>query len=306
MRIEWHTVGNICHRVYEDRKQEFPNPLDGLVRIGIDETSYKKGHKYMTVVVNHDTNTVVWCAIGYGKTVLAQFFQLLSSEQRASIQCVSADGAKWIASCIEEYCPQAERCVDPFHVVSWATDLLDNFRRQALKEAKNVLKEAPKRRRGRPKKGEEKAKEGKTPTMKSLRYVVLKNPEHLSVNQQEQLELLVKTNPLLYRGYLLKEGLRLALKEPIENIEYALEKWMAWAQRCRIPEFRKLREKIKRQMTAIIASSRHHLSNARIEATNNKIKLTIRTAFGFRNLDNMLTMIMLKCSNVKLMLPGRE
>lgn len=87
--------------------------------------------------------------------------------------------------------------------------------------------------------------------MKNLRYVLLKNPETLSENQQAQLEFLTQANPRLYRAYLLKEGLRLALKAGANGIEYALNKWMAWAQRCRIPGFRELRLKIKRNFLAI-------------------------------------------------------
>lgn len=67
MRIEWHTVGKLCERVYKGLEKVVPSRFDGLVNIGIDETSYKKGHKYMTVVINHDTAAVVWCGIGYGK-----------------------------------------------------------------------------------------------------------------------------------------------------------------------------------------------------------------------------------------------
>ena len=63
LRVEWHTVGDICHRVYQELETTSPFRFDGLVNIGIDETSYKKGHKYMTVVINHDTASVVW----YGK-----------------------------------------------------------------------------------------------------------------------------------------------------------------------------------------------------------------------------------------------
>ena len=122
--------------------------FDGLVNIVIDKTSYKKGHKYMTVVVNLDTASIVWCAKGYGKEVLSLSFEQLSPEQRASIKCFSADGALWIASCVENYCPKAERCVDPFHVVSWANEALVIVRRQAWAEAHETVKTAPKRDRG--------------------------------------------------------------------------------------------------------------------------------------------------------------
>ncbi|HGL5645144.1 TPA: transposase [Enterococcus faecium] len=155
MRIEWHTTGDICGRVYSELEKTAPNRFDGLVNIGIDETSYKKGHKYMTIVVNHDTNSVIWCHDKHGKEVLSEFFELLTPEQRESIKCVSADGARWIASCIEEYCPNAERCVDPFHVVSWAQDVMDSERRaiwslksiNKLKQLQNAVKVVQRRAR---------------------------------------------------------------------------------------------------------------------------------------------------------------
>ena len=305
MRVEWHTVGSICERVYQELETASPSRFNALVNIGIDETSCKKGHKYMTVVINHDTSSVIWCAPGYGKEVLSRFFRLLSEEQRASIHCVSADGAKWIASCVEEYCPNAQRCIDPFHVVSWATDALDQVRREAWAEAHRQAKNQPKRKPGRPAKGEPASDKKQAKTVKNLRNALLKNPEHLSENQKAQLQFLTKANPTLYRAYLLKEDLRLALKAGPDEITGALTKWMAWAQRCRIPAFRELRKKIKRHFHAIVAAAKFRLSNARSEATNNKIKLIIRTAFGFRNMDNMVAMVMLSCSDFHPALPGR-
>ena len=116
---------------------------------------------------------------------------------------------------------------------------------------------------------------------------------------------LTEANPRLYRAYLLKENLRLALKAGPDEIGSLLIKWMNWAQRCRIPEFRELRVKIKKHFHAIIATAKYRLSNARIEATNNKIKLVIRTAYGFRNTDHLLSMVMLSCSDLHPSLPGR-
>lgn len=60
MRIDWETVGRCVSRVVNVIEPERAKRLDGLVHIGIDETSYRKGHKYITVIVNHDTNTIVW------------------------------------------------------------------------------------------------------------------------------------------------------------------------------------------------------------------------------------------------------
>jgi len=141
-RLEWHTVGSIARRVQESLEQTEPSRFDNLEAIGIDETSYKKGHKYMTVVVDHGTGHLIWAKKGYGKTILAEFFTELSEEQRANIKYVTADGAGWIADCIADFCPNAERCIDPFHVVAWANDCLDEVRKAAIRSAKKEAAES--------------------------------------------------------------------------------------------------------------------------------------------------------------------
>jgi len=135
-RIKWHTVGAIISRVEESLANKEPSRFDNLEAIGIDETSYKKGHKYMTVVVNHKNGSLIWAKKGFGKEILTEFFKELSKEQREKIRYVTADGARWITDCIADYCPNAERCVDPFHVVSWANDCLDEVRKAAIRKAK--------------------------------------------------------------------------------------------------------------------------------------------------------------------------
>jgi transposase len=140
MRIEWNTVGHIVKRVYDDVKGAIPSMFDGLTCIGIDETSYKKGHKYMTVVVDHMTGRLIWAYPKHGKEVLTKFFEMLTPEQRKSIRHVTADGARWIADCVKEYCPNAERSIDPFHVVQWVTETLDEVRKDVWNAARKKSK----------------------------------------------------------------------------------------------------------------------------------------------------------------------
>jgi len=151
-RIDWHTVGSIARRVQESLEKEQPNRFDNLEEIGIDETSYKKGHKYMTVIINHKTGHLIWAKKGHGKGILTEFFKELTEEQRASIKYVTADGARWIAECVSDYCPNAERCVDPFHVVSWANDCLDEVRKATVRQAKIEAAEGRKAERAKKKK----------------------------------------------------------------------------------------------------------------------------------------------------------
>jgi transposase len=260
----------------------------------------------MTVVVNYATGKLLWAAKGHGKAVLEGFFKLLSEEQRRAIQHVTADGARWIAECVAEWCPNAERSIDPFHVVQWATDTLDEVRRMVWREAREAAKAGKARRkRGRPRKGEEAPPEQKDKAIKGARYPLFKNPENLTDGQAATIELIAKSNPRLYRAYLLKEMLRLLFQHTFSGAKGELERWISWARRCRIPPFVELQKKICRHFDAILSTIKHGLSNARIEAINNKIKLTVRMGYGFRNIDHLIALVMLRCSNVNLMLPGR-
>ena len=118
-----------------------------LRRIGIDETSYRKGHKYITVVVDHDTNQVIWVGKGTGKEVLSSFFALLTQEQRESIELVSADGARWIQSCIEEWIPT----VKMYRWIQWfngrSTAWMNCEKKYGVKPAKAKKRPSQKGRR---------------------------------------------------------------------------------------------------------------------------------------------------------------
>lgn len=117
--------------------------------------------------------------------------------------------------------------------------------------------------------------------------------------------MLIKSDKRLYRAYLLKEALRLVFKYSYTEAVEELSRWLKWAQRCRINEFVELGRKIKRHKAAILAAIKYGLTNARIEAINNKIKVTIRMGYGYRNIDNLIALVMLKCGGYNVTLPGR-
>ena len=100
----------------------------------------------MTVVLDPDTGRVIWCGKGHGKEVLESFFDLLDEGQRASIEVVTADGARWIADVVADRCPNAERVMDPFHIVAWMTEVLDGIRKQAWRDARAAEAKAKKKR----------------------------------------------------------------------------------------------------------------------------------------------------------------
>ena len=314
LRISWATVGRCVSRVKNELEPDSRARLNGLVRIGIDETSYQKGHKYMTVVVNHDTGEVVWAAKKHGKEVLKQFLEALTPEQRSSIRVVTGDGARWISECVEEFLPNCDRCVDPFHVVEWANEALDKERIVSYRQAKHDMEELrevcpPKRGRPRqdtkPTAADEAEKYARE--LKGAMYALGKAPEHLTACQSVRLELIQVKDKRLSRAYQLKESLRLLLKIPnVDLAEKELNRWLWWASHSRIPVFHDLYEKIKRHRAHILNTIRHGLSNALVEAVNNKIKLIIRKAYGFRNIQNMLDMVLLVCSKLVIPLPNRS
>jgi transposase len=306
MRIAWRTVGSILTRVWADIETEHDR-FEGLRRIGIDEISYKKGHKYVMVVVDHDTRRLVWAAPGRNAATVREFFDLLGEQRCKLITHVSADGADFIDGIVAQMCPDAVRVADPFHVVKWAGEALDEVRRQALNQARKQARAEPQRGRGRPpadappRPGNERVK-----SLHRARYSLWKNPEDLTENQQVKLAWIAATDPRLYRAYLLKEGLRVVFKMPHKAAVTALDRWIAWARRCRIPAFVKLQQSIVKHRTRILAAIEHHLSNGLIESTNTKIRLITRMAYGFHSPQALIALAMLNLGGHRPTLPGRN
>ena len=306
MRVAWRTVGSIITRVWAE-VEAATDRLEGLARIGIDEISYKKGHKYLMVVVDHDARRLVWAAPGRDKATLAGFFEVLGPQRCAKITHVSADGAEFIDAVVAAKCPGAVRVADPFHVVKWATDALDEVRRQSWNEARRLARGEPKRGPGRPgadapaRPGSERAT-----ALKGARYALWKNPEDLTEHQQTKLAWIAASDPKLHRAYLLKEGLRLIFRMTHAEAAAALDRWISWARRCRIPAFVKLQKSIVNHRAKILAAIEHHLSNGLVESTNTKIRLITRMAYGFASPEPLIALALLSLGGHRPVLPGRK
>jgi transposase len=128
LRTTWRAVSGIIARVVAERAGAVDR-LAGLRRIGIDEVAYRKGHRYLVVVVDHDSGRIVWSGQGRSKDTVTAFFAALGPERVKLLTHVSADGAGWIGDVVAEHAPQAIRCLDAFHAVGWITDALDEVRR---------------------------------------------------------------------------------------------------------------------------------------------------------------------------------
>ncbi len=171
LRVAWRTIGAIVTRVNDD-VEAVVDRLDGLRRIGIDEISYKRGHRYLIVVVDHDTGRLVWAGPGRSQAGLGVFFDELRDQRAAEITHVSADMADWIAKTVATRAPNAIRCADPFHVVAWAIEALDIERRRAWNDAKGRKIPSSPGRRGRT--------TGNSRQIARSRYALWKNPDDLN------------------------------------------------------------------------------------------------------------------------------
>jgi transposase len=310
MRVAWRTVGAIIARVHararaQARASTGRDGLDGLRRIGIDEISYKRNYKYVTVVVDHDTGALVWAGEGRDKATLRRFFDDLGPGRAALISHVSADGAEAIAEVVAEQAPQAVLCADPFHVVGWANDALSRVRIDAWNQARALARTEPKLLTGWARRSQVLPGRDRAQQLKGSRFALWKNPENLSATQQVKLAWIARNEPELHRAYQLKEALRLIFRLPLEQARPDLDAWLGWAQRCRIPAFIDLGRRISRHRDRILAAIEHGMSNGLVEAVNTKIRLLTRTAFGFHNANAMIAIAMLSLGHHKPALPGR-
>jgi transposase len=287
LRTTWKSVHDVVDRVVTGLAGK-TDQLTGLRKIGIDEIAYRKGQRYLTCVVDHDTGRLVWARQGRNSEVIGEFFDELGAERAKLLTHVSADGAEWIHTPVTERAPQAVLCLDPFHVVQWATEAVDKVRRGLW----NTLRGS----------GHAEA----ASEVKGTRWAVLKNPEDLTGEQRTTLAAITKTNNRLYRAYLLKEQLREVFHVKGKKGRRLLAGWISWATRCRIPEFTKLAKTIKHYLPLIHNTLNHKLSNARSEATNTHLRVLTRRAYGFHTPQALISMAMLTRGGLCPPLPGRS
>jgi transposase len=287
MRVAWRTVGSILTRVCGEVSSQ-RDQLADLKRIGIDEISYRKGSCFLTVVVDHDRQRLVWAGPGRDRATLDRFFEALGPERSARIRFVSGDGAPYIESALAQHCPRATFCLDPFHVVTWATNALDEIRREVWNEA---------RRQGMT---------ARAKGLKGARFALWKNPEKLTERQGQKLSEIARTNAKLYRAYLLKEQLRHLLQRSPSWGMQLLERWLAWACRSRLAPFVKLSKALRKRKAQIRVLLKYRLTQGLVESVNTRIRLIARRAFGFHSAEALIALAMLSLGGLCPALPGRQ
>ena len=282
LRVGWDTVGKIVARVVAEHLDE--DRLAGLVAIGVDEISYRRGQRYLTSVVDHRSGAIVWCSPGRNAATLQAFFTELG-ERRHSIRAVSIDMSGGYEKAIRNSIPNAEVCFDPFHVVRLAQRAVDQVRRDEWNA--HDRSHTPKGR-----------------WIKGTRWSLLKSPDKQSVPQLALLGEVQHANKAMFRAFLLKEELRVLYQLKDRALAPAhLDAWLAWASRSRLEPFLKLARTIRRHRAGILAAIRLGLSNGRLEGLNSRIRLISHRSFGFHSAQPLIALVYLCCAGVVIDLP---
>jgi len=287
VRVTWRTVGRIIERVVADELD--PGRLDNLFEIGVDEISWRKHHKYLTLVANHRTGKVVWGHEGKNAATFDKFFNELGKARSARILAVSMDmGPAYRKSVLKEgHAPDATICYDPFHVVKLVTDALEKVRRAHWRALWDLDEREAARK------------------FKGARWALLKNPEDLTDRQVETLNQIRRNGGEMWRAYRLKEALRAIFAGDLTKTQIAhkLDRWCSWAQRCRLEPFVTAGRTIRQHRQGILAAIRLGINNGRIEGLNNRVRLIVRRGFGFHTATAALALVMLTCGPIHHVLP---
>lgn len=285
VRIDWATVGRMIERVLAEADGVGPDRLDGLRRIGIDEVAYRKGQRYLLVIVDHDSGRIVWCAPGKSAGNLCAFFDALGPARAARIEAVSCDMTGGWAGVIGARAPQAAICTDPFHVVGLAHEALDQLRRAEW----NRLRAADPAGGAR---------------FKGLRFVLRRRAEGLSADQRALIEQLADDNRAVYEGWLLVDQLRGVYRAPDPaQAATLLERWIGAAAGCGHRPFERVARTLSRHFERIVNAIALGINNARLEAMNSTVRLISHRSRGFRRVDSLVALIRLVCGPIPVVLP---
>lgn len=186
--------------------------------------------------------------------------------------------------------PDALHAADPFHVVRWAGNAMEDIRRKVW----NAVRVH--RGRNRPALGASK-------TMRYVLWALRKDLSTWTAEQAAAMAWVAATSPELQRAWRLKEALRAVFAATGEHAIVLLDAWLAWASRSRLPEFVEVARKIRHHRSSIDACLRHGLNNGLTESTNTKIRLIARRAYGFNNVQNMIALAKLSLGHHKPVLP---
>jgi transposase len=284
LRVTWRTVTGIVERVVGELAGR-TDLLDGLRNIGIDEIAHRKGQRYITCVIDHDSGRLVWAKKGRNKDTVNAFFDDLGERRSKLLRAVTCDGATWIQDVVKLRAPKAKICLDAFHLMSWVSEAVDTVRRELWQQFRSTANLAT--------------------GIKHTRWAVLHAPHTQNKKQREIIEKLKAANSPLYEAFLLKEQLRMAVMLKGDKGMSAFAAWLTMCAASTLEVFRSLGVRVARYRSEIANTMAVKLSNARAEATNTHLRVLTRRAYGFHSPEALIAMAMLTRGGLCPELPGR-
>ena len=247
-----------------------------VTALGIDETS-KKGHRYITVMVDLHSKAVIYVTDGKDSGTIARFctdFEVHQGES-GNIRITTCDMSLGFKKGIEEHFPNSAMVIDKFHVIKHANEAVDAVRKEEVKNNQDL---------------------------KKTKYLWLKNENHLSEKQRAKKKALMKKHLKTARAY----SMRVELQEIYEQsgnraeAEQRLKKLCSWMMRSRLEPMKALCSMLRNHWNEILNYFELRYTNAILEGMNSVIQNIKRRARGFRNPDFFKAMIYLVCGHLDL------
>jgi len=230
--------------------------------LAIDEIALRKGHNYMTVVMDYFSGRVVWMSEGRSKETLDRFFAEMTNRQKEAIEAVAMDMWEPYINRVKYHCPNANIVFDFFHVVQAFGRVIDKVRREEYL----------------------KANEQDRKVLKGSRYLLLKNEENLTDKQQSRLKDVLELNSTLNMLYVLKDHLKLIYYcNDRQKAKMTLDDWCEMAGQIEHPSVKGFIRRLRFFEYGILNHADYPIGTSKLEGVNNKIKVIKRKAYGFHD-----------------------
>lgn len=230
--------------------------------LAIDEIALRKGHNYMTVVMDYFSGRVVWMGEGRSKETLDSFFAEMTNRRKEAIEAVAMDMWEPYINRVKHHCPNANIVFDFFHVVQAFGRVIDKVRRDEYL----------------------KADEQGRKVLKGSRYLLLKNEENLTEKQESRLQDVLELNSTLNMLYVLKDHLKLVYYySDRQKVKKTLDDWCEMAGQIEHPSVKTFIKRLRFFEYGILDHADYPIGTSRLEGANNKIKVIKRKAYGFHD-----------------------
>jgi transposase len=253
--------------------------LSAVKRVCIDETAAKRGHDYITLVVDIDGRRVVFVADGRSADTVRQFADHLEDRggDASRIKQACIDMSPAYISGVTENLTEAEITFDRFHVMKLLGDAVDDVRRAEVKAR---------------------------PELKGTRYVWTKNSANLTAKQTSMLDTLSSTNLKTARAWRMRLGFQDIYAQPTRGwAELFFDKWISWAKRSRLEPMKAVARTMEKHRDGILAWFASRISNGLIEGINSLVQAAKAKARGYRSSETLKTVTYLIAGKLDLRLP---